>query len=61
MSYCMFQNTEGDFSDCLDALTSDGLDSLSSDEKRAAKSLYRLAKQYVDEYETWTTDEGEEE
>ena len=61
MSYCRFQNTKEDFSDCVNALSSDGLEPLSSEEKRAAKRLYQLAKQYVDEYESWTPDEEREE
>ena len=47
MSYCRFENTLSDFDDCLY-----NLDNISSErERRAAKSLYEAAKEYVEKYE----------
>ena len=47
MSYCRFENTLSDFYDCLD-----NLDNINSEsEKRAAKSLYEAATEYIERYE----------
>lgn len=49
MSYCRFQNTQGDLRDCVDALG----DELSKDEARAARRMYKLCQDFianVDEY-----------
>lgn len=54
MSYCRFENTLSDFTDCLDALRSEGLKDLSPYELRAAKSLYSRAKEFVEVYEEIT-------
>lgn len=54
MSYCRFENTLSDFTDCLNALQSEGLKDLSSYELRTAKSLYSRAKEYVEVYEEIT-------
>lgn len=42
MSYCRFQNTVQDLRDCYDALEVSGIDSLSSEEKRAAIRVINL-------------------
>lgn len=42
MSYCRFENTLSDLSDCQDALFEDGLDDLSETELRAAKHLIQM-------------------
>jgi hypothetical protein len=54
MSYCRFENTAGDLSDCLEALENEGLDTLSRSEKLAAKQLIALCGRIVD----WAEDEG---
>jgi len=51
MSYCRFENTYSDFDDCLDALSSGGLESLSDSERHYAERIYELAKSYVGVYE----------
>lgn len=52
MSYCRFQNTEGDLRDCLEGLEDvDGdLDGLSPEEKRAAKRLIKLCQRIAESY-----------
>ena len=60
MSYCRFQNTLSDFNDCLGAIQEiveekkdiNNKDVLSAEEKRAAKSLYESAKEYIEWYES---------
>lgn len=52
MSYCRFQNTAGDFSECVDAIGE--YNDLSGDEQRAADRLYTMAKEYVESYEEQT-------
>jgi len=51
MSYCRFRNTRTDLRDCLDALTDDGIDSLSPEELHAAKQMYILCKDFIAEWE----------
>ena len=50
MSYCRFYNTNLDFADCLDALETNGLDSLSEMEQQAAEQLFQQCLTYVEEY-----------
>ena len=50
MSYCRFENTSGDLRDCCNALEEGDLPE-SKYEKYAARSLYELAKQYIELYE----------
>jgi hypothetical protein len=42
MSYCRFENTYRDLSDCLNALSSDGIDELSESEKYFAIKLIKV-------------------
>ena len=44
MSYCRFQNTANDLSDCLDNIT----ESLGKDEHRARARLVRLCHQIIE-------------
>lgn len=56
MSYCRFRNTLHDFIDCLE-----NLDDISSEEeKRASKSLYDVAQEYVERFEELNEIEREE-
>lgn len=55
MSYCRFQNTLGDLQDCFNSMSDfssreEWLESLSSDEKRAAKRLLKLCEDVVNEF-----------
>jgi hypothetical protein len=49
MSYCRFQNTLGDFEDCLDALYSGK--AMSDDEQRAAFWLIQKSRELVEQFE----------
>ena len=49
MSYCRFQNTLGDFEDCLDALNSGK--AMSDDEQRAAFWLIKRARELAEQFE----------
>ena len=51
MSYCRFQNTRLDLEDCIDGLVDDGIDSLSPEELRAAKRMYELCQEFIDQWE----------
>lgn len=51
MSYCRFQNTHVGLQDCIDGLTDDGIDSLSPEELRAAKQMYELCQEFIDQWE----------
>jgi len=42
MSYCRFENTLGDLSDCQDELFENGLDELSDTEKERAIELIQM-------------------
>lgn len=44
MSYCRFRNTLGDLQDCLQSITEEG-----SEELRAARDLYEVYLEFVDE------------
>lgn len=64
MSYCRFQNTASDLSDCVDHMT----DELSAEEHEARQRLIELAREIVAEadnnpefYEAEHEDEREEE
>ncbi len=48
MSYCRFQNTVSDFADCLHALEDENFESLSKNERRAAKQLIDLARELIE-------------
>ncbi len=55
MSYCRFQNTLGDFEDCLDAL--DSRKAMSDDEQRAAFWLIQKARELAEQFEGDSDDE----
>jgi hypothetical protein len=55
MSYCRFQNTLGDFEDCLDALNSGKM--MSDDEQRAAFWLIQKARELVEQFDGESDDE----
>ena len=55
MSYCRFQNTLGDFEDCLDALNSGK--PISDDEQRAAFWLIQKARELVEQFDGESDDE----
>lgn len=52
MSYCRFENTLSDLSDCADALDDIGgdLSNLSDTERKAAERLIDMCKQIADSY-----------
>jgi len=52
MSYCRFENTYGDLSDCVDALEESGLEDLSDREKKFAEKIKDLCKEYLELTET---------
>jgi len=53
MSYCRFQNTLLEFRACFNALRDEGLEGLeSSDEREAAEALMKLARKFIDEYDS---------
>ena len=57
MSYCVFENTSIDLRACVEAMAeADEIGDLDLNqyEKEAARSMLRLAKQYIDEYERLT-------
>jgi hypothetical protein len=58
MSYCRFQNTLGDFEDCLDALDSEK--SMSDDEQRAAFWLIQKARELAERFEDYSDEEIKE-
>lgn len=49
MSYARFQNTLTDFRDCVEALPD--LEDFDSAEGRAARKLYELAREYIEQFE----------
>ena len=64
MSYCRFQNTANDLSDCVDALNENDIneenehgEKLSEKEFRSAKRLIELAREIADLYEDVDLDE----
>ena len=58
MSYCRFQNTLGDFEDCLDALYSGK--AMSDDEQRAAFWLIQKARELAKQFEDYSDEEIKE-
>jgi hypothetical protein len=58
MSYCRFQNTLGDFEDCLDAL--DSGKAMSDDEQRAAFWLIKRARELAEQFEDRSEEEIKE-
>ena len=58
MSYCRFQNTLGDFEDCVDAI--DNANELSLDEQRAAFWLIKKARELAEQFEDQSDEEIKE-
>lgn len=56
MSYCRFQNTANDLSDCYDSLFDEDL---SDDEKRARRRLIQTCREIVNEADNDDTLEAE--
>lgn len=48
---CRYENTAADMQDCLDAISSVGLNDLSVSERTCAHKLYEAAMKYIVEYE----------
>lgn len=65
MSYCLFRNTSGDFSQCLERVGNMGsINELSKDERDAARRMRDEAEQYVewfDQLEVESLDDEEPE
>lgn len=60
MSYCRFQNTLQALRACFNALRDEGIAGIeSSDEREAAEALVKLARKFIDEYNSNESDEGE--
>lgn len=51
MSDRRFQKTRTSLRDCIDALYEDGIENLSPEELRAAKRVYILCKDFIDDWE----------
>lgn len=51
MGHCRFQNTQADFRDCELALSDEGVDELSDEELRAAKTLLNRARFFLEHAE----------
>ena len=52
MSYCRFENTLGDFRDCLRALREEGIQGIDSQsERECAESLFFAAQKFVTAYQ----------
>lgn len=51
MEHCRFENTAIALEECVNALSWDGLTTLSMSERACAKYLYEFAKEYIEEYE----------
>jgi hypothetical protein len=47
MSYCRFENTCNDLQDCVRALSNSDLEKLSDSEKKFAKRMIKLCKEYL--------------
>lgn len=61
MSYCRFQNTVLDLSQCLNALRFEGMSTIdSAEEREAAAQLYALAEKFREVYEQALAEEGAE-
>ena len=62
MSYCRFENTLGDFRDCLRALREEGIQGIDSQsERECAESLFFAAQKFVTAYQQSLAIEGEAE
>jgi len=60
MSYCRFQNTLLAMRECFNALQDEGIAGIeSSDEREAAEALVKLARKFIDKYNSSESDEGE--
>lgn len=53
MSYCRFENTFNDLSDCYSAMVEENqtINDLSNDEARAFRKMYELMKEFIQEIE----------
>lgn len=51
MKYCMFQNTESDFSDCIERMAEEEVLELSREEKLAMDRLYHHCSTFISYYE----------
>lgn len=59
MSYCRFQNTLGDYEECLGVLQRGEFPRVSKDEQRAAENLYKASKEYIEAYEDYLEEDAE--
>ena len=50
MSYCRFENTLGDFVDCIDALNDGKFDTLSERERRCCLELIRRSRELSEDF-----------
>lgn len=62
MSYCRFENTYKDLLDCYNALTCDGMDSLSNSERKYAERMKQLCQEFteIEDEEIERNEEGDE-
>lgn len=60
MSYCRFHNTLIDLRECYEALSNEGLESLSESERKSAIKLIEICKDISDEHSEYDDDEGED-
>jgi hypothetical protein len=52
MSYCMFQNTEGDLRDCVESLEEmEDFSGLSESEMKSAMRMRRLCSEFIDHFD----------
>ena len=58
MSYCRFENTFRDLEDCVDALVS--IEDISEREENFAHRMRNLCEEYIEAYEEWKSDRGED-
>lgn len=47
MGHCRFENTARDLADCLEAIRSEGLESLSKSERYQAERLLNLCREFA--------------
>jgi hypothetical protein len=53
MSYCMFQNTEGDLRDCVESLEEmEDFSNLSESEMKSAKRMRRLCSEFIEYFDS---------
>lgn len=50
MSYCRFENTYEDLEDCYNALAEDGLEELSTSEKKYAERLIKMCRDIAGDF-----------